>query len=41
LLDLDHMSDDDLKRLEEQYKRLYEEGRSRAERSAKANKKEE
>lgn len=41
LLDLDHMSDEDLKRLEEKYKRLWEEGRSRAERNAKAPKKEE
>ena len=36
LLDLDHMTDADLKRLEEEYKRLCEEGRSRAEKIAKA-----
>jgi len=40
LLDLDHMTDADLKRLEEEYKRLCEEGRSRAEKIAKAGEKE-
>lgn len=38
LLDLDKLSDDQLKELEQEYKRLYEEGRRRTEASLKAGK---
>lgn len=40
LLDLDKLSDDQLKELEQQYKRLYEEGRRRTEAGLKTAKRE-